>query len=143
MKFLSKYLIGGFIDLTDESWEHGLNRELNEELNINSVHLLDKKNHFFSSVNSERKLVLHFYTYEVSDEIFRQIELDSMHSQDFGGEVMGIIRPPLFETSRERGLSTFINHQFIGTALIQFLRAIVHLKILPNDRILRALDNAK
>jgi len=133
---------GGFVDPTDLSIESGLNRELNEELNINNKkYVLAKNNHFFSTLNSEKKMVLHFYTFEVSTESFREIELDSMHSQDYGGEVMGIIRPPLFETNRERGFSIFISHQFIGNALVQFLKAIIYLNIMPKQSIINAINS--
>ena len=86
-------------------------------------------------------MVLHFYTFEVTNEAYREIELDSMQSHDYGGEVMGIIRPPLFETNRERGLSIFISHQFIGNALVQFLKAIVYLNILPKQSVIRAISS--
>jgi hypothetical protein len=67
--------------------------------------------------------------------------MDSMQSVDYGGEVMGIIRPPLFETNRERGFSVFLMHQFIGNALIQFLKAIVYLNILPKEQIIKAINS--
>jgi len=58
--------------------------------------------------------------------------MDSMQSVDYGGEVMGIIRPPLFETNRERGFSVFLMHQFIGNALIQFQASHFKLLLLSN-----------
>jgi len=82
---------------------------------------------------------LHFYAKEFNPEDYQQIEKESMQSKDFGGEVMGILRPPLYQTFRNRGFSTFVKNQFIGNALLQLLKAIVMLKIMPLDELAAAL----
>ena len=131
---------GGFIDKTDHSWEDGLNRELCEELNLSEKFHLDKGDYMFTTICKPRNIVLHFYAKEVSSENFRTIELESMNSSDYGGEVMGLIRPPLFETSRGHGLSTFLRHEFVGNALIQFLKGLSCLKIISTKQILDAIE---
>ena len=65
-----------------------------------------------------------------------------MQSKDFGGEVMGILRPPLYQTFRNRRFSTFIKNQFIGNALLQLLKTIVILKIMPLEKLEAALKQA-
>lgn len=122
---------GGFIDETDKSIEDGLNRELREELNLEESLYLSKENYLFSSIHKKRMNVLHFYVKEYNPEDYIKIELESMKSKDFGGEVMGIIRPPLLSTSRNRGLSVFVKNRFIGCSLLQLLKTIVLLKIIP------------
>lgn len=131
---------GGFIDPEDPTWEDGLNRELCEELNLQKeTFQLNKTNYLFSNIDKLRMNVLHFYAKEFSMQDFNQIELDSMKSKDFGGEVMGIIRPPLYQTFRDRGFSIFIKNQFIGNALMQLLKAVVFLKIMNLEEIKIAL----
>ena len=131
---------GGFIDPTDKSWEDGLNRELNEELNINQKFHINKSNYLFSSLCKDRQLVLHFYVKEVSYEDFKIIELDSMHSVDFGTEVSGLIRPTLYNMSNGRGLPVFLSHEFVGNSLVQFLKGLYNLNILSTNEILEAIE---
>lgn len=130
---------GGFIDSTDQCWEDGLNRELKEELNLNEKFYLNKSNYMFSSLNKSRNLVLHFYAKEVTLENFQKIELESMNSKDFGTEVMGLIRPPLYSMSKGRGLSVFLSHEFVGNSLIQFLKGLFNLGILSCNEIIDAI----
>jgi U8 snoRNA-decapping enzyme len=121
---------GGIIDDTDESWEAGLNRELSEEMNLDSKYELNAGDYFFSSISHELKLILHFYTKEVQLEEFYQIEKRCMDSVDFGSEVTGLIRPVLYELPSDRGFHIFIQNQFIGNSLLQLIRTICRNKIL-------------
>jgi len=132
---------GGFIDNTDNSWEDGLNRELNEELGTEKSDLeIKKEDHFFSSKSQNQKLVLHFYIKKLTPDEYGQIERKSMNSKDYRGEVMGIIRVPLFETSKKRGFNIFIRNKFIGNSLIQLLKSISHLNILSTDEIVHFIN---
>lgn len=133
---------GGFIDGTDASWEEGLNRELKEEIHLHSKFRVDEKNHFYSTLYKKRKLVLHFYVLEVSNDEFLEIERDTLNSHDWGGEVLGIIRPPLYEISQRAGLHVFLRNQFIGNSLVQFVRAICYLNILSKDSLIRSINKS-
>ena len=131
---------GGFIDRTDPSWEHGLNRELDEELNLNSKFHLTREQHYRTWVSHARKMILNFYVRQVSLAEYDEIERDGRESHDYGGEVMGIIRPPLFLTSRQRGFCVFIQNQFIGNALIQLLKCLHDLRIMSTNEIVTAIE---
>lgn len=48
---------------------------------------------------------------------------------------MGILRVPLFETTKRRGFVNFIQNQFVGNSLIQLLKAIQRFGILTTDEI--------
>jgi len=132
---------GGLIDPTDKTWEDGLNRELKEELNLNEKFYIDKSDYLFSSLNESRNIVLHFYAKKVTYEDFRAIELDSMNAEDFGSEVMGVIRPPLYQMPNGRGLSIFLSNEFAGNSLIQFLKSLLNLGLLSSTEILDAIKN--
>ena len=59
-----------------------------------------------------------------------------MESHDFGGEVMGLIRPVLYEISHDRGFQVFMQNQFVGNSLIQLLRTLIHFGILSSEEII-------
>ena len=129
---------GGFIDPTDNSWEDGLNRELDEEINLDKKFYFGKENYLFTYVID--KVVLHFYGKQFSLDEYKQIENESFRSHDYGGEVMGVVKPPLFETNRGFGFSIFIRNQFIGCALMQLIRTMLYFRILPNDKLVKAIS---
>ena len=81
--------------------------------------------------------VLHFYAKEYTPTDYSKLEADVFESADFGGEVMGIIRPPLLSTKTNRGFSVFIKNKFIGTALRQLIKTIILLKIIPFEDLQR------
>jgi hypothetical protein len=94
----------------------------------------------FSSISHENQIILHFYAQEVKLEEFIQIEKRSLDSHDYGGEVMGLIRPVLYELPRDRGFQIFLQNQFVGNSLFQMLRSIVHFKILSVNEIIHFID---
>lgn len=132
---------GGIIDPTDDSWEDGLNRELKEEIDLDEKYFVNRNDYFFSSYNDTKKLVLHFYVKEVTEIEYIKIEKDSMNSHDYGTEVLGLIRPPLYQIDKpNRGFNIFIQNQFIGNAFLQLLRSINHLSILSPEDIIKFID---
>jgi U8 snoRNA-decapping enzyme len=134
---------GGFIDETDASWEDGLNRELDEELNLNKKYQINKANYFFSSLNEESKVCLHFYVKEVALNELKEIECDAMNAKDHGGELLGMIRAPLYETSSNRGFPIFIHNRFVGNGIFQFLRTILILKLIPKQFMIDCLKRTE
>ena len=118
-----------------------MNRELQEELNLNEIFKLDKGNYLFTVVHKRRMNVLHFYAKEYTPADFTRIEANILQSSDFGGEVMGIVRVPLLRTSQNRGFSVFIRNQFIGMALTQLLKTIILLEIIPFPLLQNALTD--
>ena len=79
---------GGFIDFTDLSIIDGLNRELIEEINLDTDrHQLTQNDHVVSCVCSHKKLVTHFYAAEVTATEFAEIEKRVIFAHDWGSEV--------------------------------------------------------
>ncbi|XP_035229173.1 U8 snoRNA-decapping enzyme-like isoform X2 [Stegodyphus dumicola] len=92
----------------------GLNRELEEEINLNSKYFVTDENHLFSHVNIEAKTCFHFYGKEVSKEEFQHIEKNALDARDYGIETFGMIRVPLFTMQDGiRGFPTFLKNCFI------------------------------
>lgn len=132
-----------FVEGDDISLEEGLNRELHEEIGLKSDNAkfnIKPNDYFYSSVNHTAKLVLHFYVKEVSLDDFECIEQGVLESIEYGAEVMGIVRPPLFETDKGRGFVDFMRNQFVGNSLVQLLRALEHLHILSIDEIVKFIN---
>ncbi|CAF0728516.1 unnamed protein product [Brachionus calyciflorus] len=132
---------GGLIDSTDASVVDGLNRELREEINLNEKYYITNENYFFSSVNHQRKIILHFYVKEVTQTELIGIEKAALDSHDYGTEVMGIIRPPLYDIKPGRGFNIFLQNQFVGNSLLQLLKTMSLLDILDNQTILKFIDS--
>lgn len=107
---------------------------MDESFNLNKGHYL------FSQVHRRRMNVLHFYAKEYTPIDYSKLEANVIQSADFGGEVMGIIRPPLLSTNNNRGFSVFIKNKFIGTALTQLLKTIILLKIIPFEDLQKILS---
>lgn len=122
--------------------EEGLNRELKEEIDLEDRFAVVSGDYLYSSVNHKSGIVLHFYAKEVSLDDFVRIEKHSLESSDYGGEVFGVLRPPLFETDKgsDKGFVKFMRNQFVGNSLIQLLRTIHHFDILPFNQLIYFLD---
>ena len=115
-------------------------RELNEEIHLDKKYYVTKNDHLFTQVNDKAKIVLFFYGKKVSYDEFYDIEKTCLKSHDWGSEVMGILRPPLFrldETS-DRGFQRFIKNKFIGNSLVQLLMTTYFLDILDANEIISA-----
>ncbi|KAL3852422.1 hypothetical protein ACJMK2_016064 [Sinanodonta woodiana] len=132
---------GGLIDQGEEDVVSGLNRELEEEIGLDLTRFCIKdENHLVSFLHEKKNLVLHFYAKEVSMIEFREIELKSLSAPDFGSEVMGVIRPPLFTMGDgKRGLPAFLTNSFAGNAREELVYAIRHLKLLTDTDLQESL----
>lgn len=80
---------------------------------------------------------------QVALEQLQRIEKMTLKAADYGGEVMGIVRPPLFRTNKGGGFSDFIQNKLVGNSLIQLLRAIHHFGILSAKEIIDLVENVK
>lgn len=132
---------GGFLEKYDSCWEQGLNRELAEELNLDAKYYFNENDYFFTCVCHENERVLHFYVKEYTPEEFVNIEKRALESRDYGGEVMGLIKPPLFKLQNSRGFTTFMQNQFIGNSLVQLLKFLNHFKIISTDEIIDFINS--
>ncbi|XP_039283937.1 U8 snoRNA-decapping enzyme-like isoform X1 [Nilaparvata lugens] len=132
---------GGLVD-PGEDVIHGLNRELEEEMNLDlSKHKVTEKDFVFSQHSSSRELTLHFYALETTLPELEKIEAGVHQAKDYGSEVLGLVRVPLY-TMRDgfRGFPAFLTHAFIGSAREQLLHTLQHLKIMTPQEISNALS---
>merc|ERR1712080_425542 len=97
---------GGLID-EGESVEEGLNRELVEEMNLDTNTIKIDENDFYGvwrNTITDEANVLHcyFYTKELTEETYKELERRQLNAIEWGKECFGVIRVPLFRlTSKD------------------------------------------
>ncbi|XP_021954735.1 U8 snoRNA-decapping enzyme isoform X2 [Folsomia candida] len=117
----------------------GLNRELVEEVNADLsivkvtgrdyVYTLSDKVPYVTQLVVEPTLC-HFFTKEVELSQFEDLERAALSAKDFGDEVMGHIRVPLYTMDDgKRGYPEFLKNNFIGQAKAQLIRGLSHINI--------------
>lgn len=70
----------------------GVNRELQEEINLSPKYFVNQENHLFSHLDKSRKMCFHFYAKEVFKEDFEIIERETFKAKEYGIEVSGIFK---------------------------------------------------
>ncbi|KAK8394503.1 hypothetical protein O3P69_006586 [Scylla paramamosain] len=127
---------GGLVDKGEDMVE-GLNRELMEEIGWDpSTHPVTWSDYYSTQVAGDRRLVLHFFIKEVTLEQFIALEKSCLQSRDYGKEVMGSVRVPLYTMDNMyNGLPAFLNNKFAGTSKQQLLLALHHSKLLTEHEI--------
>uniref|UniRef100_A0A8C4NEV3 U8 snoRNA-decapping enzyme n=1 Tax=Eptatretus burgeri TaxID=7764 RepID=A0A8C4NEV3_EPTBU len=139
---------GGFVDSRDGFLEAGLNRELSEELGLQPGLLcLTEREHVLAHVlplHRDRPVVAHFYMRELSLMQLRDVERAALRACEYGAEVMGMVRVPLY-TLRDgvSGLPAFLCNSFAGTAREQLLWALAARRLLPPGRLREACEIAR
>ncbi|XP_064633606.1 U8 snoRNA-decapping enzyme-like [Lineus longissimus] len=132
---------GGIVD-PGEDRETAINRELNEELGLDtSLFKVTPEHHLVSHLyeTNKKKLCLHFYSLEVSQAEFNDIERNVLNSIHYGKEVFGSIRVPLFTLQDGmRGLPIFLCGNFAGNGRTQLLTAIKAAGLLSDEEIQKA-----
>ena len=79
--------VGGIVD-DGETPEQACTRECCEELGVSaSVITIDKTHYLFTHYSDETKYCLHFFAIELSNDLFTELEMKSLQSQDWGEEV--------------------------------------------------------
>ncbi|RZF47341.1 hypothetical protein LSTR_LSTR015790, partial [Laodelphax striatellus] len=77
---------GGLVDPGEDAI-HGLNRELEEEMNLDlTKHKVTEKDFIFSQHSSSRNLTLHFYALETTLPELEKIEARVQLAKDYGSE---------------------------------------------------------
>ncbi|KAK3927760.1 U8 snoRNA-decapping enzyme [Frankliniella fusca] len=127
---------GGLIEPGEEV-VHGLIREMHEEINLNPENnKLSEENHVVSHWSPTEKILLHFYVLEVTPEKLTEIEQGALKSHDYGTEVMGTFRVPLYTMSDgHRGFPTFLRNSFVGNAYQQLRRGLLEASIMSEEEI--------
>ncbi|RXG53712.1 U8 snoRNA-decapping enzyme [Armadillidium vulgare] len=127
---------GGIIDEGEDLLD-GLHRELEEEIAWDSEkHRITMSDYFNTQINDGKNLVLHFFTKQIPYEDLVELEKRCLTSKEFGIEVLGTVRVPLYTMNNEYGgLPAFLNNKFIGTAKQQLLLSLHHTRILNESEI--------
>jgi len=120
-------------------------RELAEEMNVDFTrHVITKEDYMFTHRHPSKKLFLHFFTFEMSLDSLREIENMALKSMDFGNEVMGILRVPLYTMNDGyRGFPAFLNQNFIQCSRQQLLLSLDAKKILTKNEIDEAVSSSR
>ncbi|XP_075225023.1 U8 snoRNA-decapping enzyme-like isoform X2 [Lycorma delicatula] len=110
---------GGLVDSGEEIVD-GLNRELVEEINLDlSKYKVTKNDYIISHYSVSKKICLHFYAMELSLDDLVEVERNAIFSKDYGTEVLGNVRVPLYTMGDGyRGFPVFLNNSFIGAIMI-------------------------
>ncbi|KAK7867726.1 hypothetical protein R5R35_002235 [Gryllus longicercus] len=132
---------GGLID-DGENTVSGVNRELVEEINFDlEKFTIKEEHHVISHVNEKLKLILHFFAIEVPLQDFEEMEKKSLSAHDYGNEVMGIVRIPLYTMGDGfRGFPAFLTNAFAGNSREQLLQSLIQRQIMTKEEIERALE---
>ncbi|ROT69831.1 U8 snoRNA-decapping enzyme [Penaeus vannamei] len=118
---------GGLIE-DGEDVIDGLNREMAEEIGWNPA------------LETRKNMVLHFFIVQITLEQFTELEKNCVLAPEYGNEVFGTIRVPLYTMANEySGLPAFLNNKFIGIAKQQLLLALYQQKIMPESEITEVL----
>uniref|UniRef100_A0A914WZM3 U8 snoRNA-decapping enzyme n=1 Tax=Plectus sambesii TaxID=2011161 RepID=A0A914WZM3_9BILA len=135
---------GGFID-PGETWLEGVNRELREELDVDTSndHLITDDHYVFSFLDKASGFCLHLYACEVTEEKFVDIERGAHEAEHYGFETLGVCRIPLHTSDKGTGLPSFLQHYFVGYAKEELLRALKHTGILSEEEIELAVKIAR
>ncbi|XP_076468899.1 U8 snoRNA-decapping enzyme-like [Babylonia areolata] len=131
---------GGLVD-SGEDLVTALNREMEEEIGLEvSKYSFTADDHVETMVNQVKKLVLHFFVKEITEEEFCLVEQRQLSAPEFGVETMGCIRVPLYTMPDGlRGFPAFLANQFIGNARHQLLTGLSHCKIMTQEEIQSSL----
>lgn len=131
---------GGFVDRDNaESIEIGINRELEEELNLSPDFKITANDYHGTYVHTtpRRKFINHFYLKEVTENEYASIEKRAFDSVEWGKETLGIINVPV---QTGVGISRtylpivdFLQNKFIGNARQELIEGILKVGIFTED----------
>ncbi|XP_060854061.1 uncharacterized protein LOC132931956 [Rhopalosiphum padi] len=132
---------GGLID-AGEDFVTAVNREMAEEMNLDTtIHSVSHDDHVISHWSEKKNLALHFYKLKVNMTELVEIEKRALLARDYGNEVLGTIRIPLYTLGDHyRGFPVFLKQNFIGCSRDQLLAALSSLNILTPEEIQLALN---
>ncbi|XP_034028061.1 U8 snoRNA-decapping enzyme [Thalassophryne amazonica] len=137
---------GGLVDLSKETLEVGLSRELLEEVGVElPISIEDHVASCYAPTSSPSisRLVLHFYVKKMEEEEIKEVERAAVSTAtDHGHEVLGMVRVPLYILKRGGGLPFFLSHAFIGNARSQLIDSLVRFKLVSPELLHRALKHS-
>lgn len=132
---------GGLVD-DGETPEEAVTREMEEEMAMDRRKLkISAEDHVISHYCEEKDLVLHLFAKEVSLSLFIDIEKTCLKSHDYGSEVMGIMRVPLYTMiDGYRGFPAFLRNCFIGNCKEQLIYTLILKGIMTTEEINKSLE---
>ncbi|XP_041654385.1 U8 snoRNA-decapping enzyme [Cheilinus undulatus] len=139
---------GGLVNPHKETLEAGLSRELLEELGVEvPISVEDHVETCFAPPSSpsfsSSRLILHFYVKKMDEEQIREVERAAVSTAaDYGQEVLGMVRVPLYTLRSGGGLALFLSHSFIGNSRSQLLRSLLRLNMVTPEELHRALTDS-
>ncbi|XP_029994822.1 U8 snoRNA-decapping enzyme [Sphaeramia orbicularis] len=146
---------GGLVNPSKETLEEGLGRELLEELGVAvpiSVEDHVDSRYAPTPLPSSAPLIAHFYVKKMEEEQIIEVERAAVTTAtDYGQEVLGMVRVPLYSIRGSAGLACFLSHSFIGHARSQLVDSLLRFGLVTPDLLHKALrhslethkDNAK
>ncbi|KAL1782484.1 U8 snoRNA-decapping enzyme [Sigmodon hispidus] len=123
---------GGFVDDRSPSLEVGLKTELLKKLGEGVSTFSVEHTDYRSSLGDDKsKVVAHFYVKCLTLEQLQTVEAKAPLAKDYGLEVLGLVRVPLYSLhDGVGGLPAFLENSFIGAARDQLLDTLQDLGIL-------------
>ena len=133
---------GGLVDPEDPSVVDGLNRELSEEINLSPDHKMTQEQFVACTYEetSEGKAdnLRYLYAKQVTEDQFKQIEVEGLAAKDYGTEVMGLFRVPIVNPYPTDGDSLNAIKHFLGHKLLNrehLMLFLLHAEILTRDEL--------
>eukprot|EP00118_Oscarella_pearsei_P008930 m.48570 g.48570 ORF g.48570 m.48570 type:complete len:201 (+) comp33889_c0_seq1:156-758(+) len=127
--------VGGFVD-KGETLTVGLKREMAEELGCTADDIqIDDSNYVVTHVDTESNICLHFYAKELDYKQYVKIEKNAVNAADYGSEVLGVIRCPVYVYRKSLGLPQFLLNNFVGMARDQLTHCLVSEHILTKEEL--------
>lgn len=147
---------GGFIDEqvhTSKEILDGLNRELSEEINIDTKLLsVQETDHICSHLMEKlqdgkpiQQIVLNFFAKELTKDQFEEIEKSHVHAIHFPSESLGVIRVPVIKSSGvarikayknyDKFLMNFFKNRFVSNSMEQLTCTIRALNLLDEQEL--------
>ncbi|XP_038178197.1 U8 snoRNA-decapping enzyme-like [Arvicola amphibius] len=136
---------GGFVSDHSPTLEDGLTDELLKRLGEGVSTFSMVHNDYRSSLSDAKsKVVAHFYTKCLTLEQLQAVETKAPLAKDYGLEVFGLVRVPLYILQDGvGGLPAFLDNSFIGASKEQLLEALQDLEILDPETILILKERIK
>jgi len=135
---------GGMID-PGETIIQGVEREILEETNLkvklssdDFIAAMIKDSNRIKDGKMYEKIKTYFFTKEIDEKSFLEFEENIRKAKDFGVEILGNIRIPLYTFRDIYGFPVFLTNSFAGTAKSQLLLAIYRHKLLTPEEIISA-----
>ncbi|XP_024081666.1 uncharacterized protein LOC106661250 [Cimex lectularius] len=127
---------GGVVD-PGETPEDAVNRELVEEAGLHPGEVvLEDDDLCCIHFSKDKNLLLYFYVKKLSEKKMSVLEKKTINSLEYGNEVMGIVRVPLYTMSDGfRGFPAFLRSSFIGNSREQLFQGLIKKNIMTAGEI--------